>query len=86
VVRIAQEQRPGLFLLDLMLPGTSGIDVAEELRADSAPETPIVAMSASSEMLRRARDSRLFTDSLAKPFDLDDLVACVEHYLHDPGP
>jgi CheY-like chemotaxis protein len=73
-----QEPQPRLFLLDMMLPTMSGIDLALRLRGEGYHDTPMIAMSASHVMLRAARDSALFASSLAKPFDLGSLLGAVE--------
>ena len=75
------ESRPELLVLDIMLPGMTGIELARKLRADGFPNTPMIAISASSSMLRRARDSGLFQDALSKPFDLDTFLGVVEQQL-----
>lgn len=76
---IAEQASPSLYLLDLMLPGMSGIEYAQALRARGA-NVPMIAMSASADMLLRARESGLFDDVLAKPFDLAQLLDRVESY------
>ncbi|MGH2443519.1 MAG: DNA-binding response regulator, partial [Chloroflexota bacterium] len=63
-----------------MMPGTNGIEVARRLRADGFPKTPMVAMSASSNMLAAASQSLLFADTMAKPFDLEILMETVERF------
>ncbi len=35
-VRMAQERRPALILMDIQLPGISGIETLQQLRADPA--------------------------------------------------
>jgi two-component system nitrogen regulation response regulator NtrX len=70
-----------LFMLDIMLPEMSGIDLARRLREEGYPETPIIAMSASPGMLQMARHAGLFQDTLPKPFDLDSLLHTVEHQI-----
>ena len=70
--------RPAALLLDLMLPGMSGVDLAAQLRATSLPDTPLIAMSASRLMLEVARGSGCFQELLAKPFNLSALLKAVE--------
>lgn len=74
------EHTPALFLLDIMLPRTTGIEVARGLRATGFGQTPMIAMSASTAMLQAAVDSDLFQATIAKPFDLDTLLGTVEQY------
>lgn len=47
-IRLAKEQRPALILMDIQLPGISGIEALQRLRAD--PDTtaiPVIAVTAS---------------------------------------
>jgi CheY-like chemotaxis protein len=69
---------PDLFLVDIMLQGTSGIEVAERLRGSGFGDTPMIAMSASQLMRRLASESGLFQEALDKPFDIPVLLECVE--------
>jgi CheY-like chemotaxis protein len=69
-----------LFILDMMMPELNGIALAEQLRDDGFPETPMIAMSASSAMLRAAEDSHLFQGTLPKPFELIRLLDLAERY------
>lgn len=81
VVEVSEQVHPQLFLLDLMLPQSNGIEVARQLREDGAPHIPMVAMSASSSMLDAASSSHLFEETLHKPFDLDRLLDTVDRYV-----
>jgi len=49
-VRIARDQSPTLVLLDLMLPGTDGIEVCRRLKADPMTDSiPIIIVTAKGE-------------------------------------
>ncbi len=72
--------QPDLFLVDVMLPGMSGIELAAQLRACGFSDTPIIAMSASPLLLEVAAGSNLFQGVLAKPFDLSKLLDYVARY------
>lgn len=74
---------PQLFLIDMMLPRISGVEVARDLKV-RFPNTPMVAMSASKLMVTLGAESGVFEDVVDKPFDLADLLACVEHYVSRP--
>ena len=70
-------------LLDMMLPGVSGLDVLRHIRADPDP-VPVVAVSASDALLLDARRAGAVT-TVAKPFDIDELLTLVEeHCPHQP--
>lgn len=76
--------KPNVFLIDLMLPGISGVDLASALRPHF-PGIPMLAMSASRFMLEMAGASGLFREAIAKPFDLSVLVDTVDRCLQAPG-
>ena len=71
---------PALVLLDLHLPGLSGVDVVEQLRRHDLADVPIMLMTgdaAAAEQLPAAK----FPEYLLKPFDLDTLLACIRRYI-----
>jgi CheY-like chemotaxis protein len=72
---------PDLFVLDIMLPSMSGIDLAHRLQTDGFNDIPMIAMSASPTMLDVAAQSELFHAYLGKPFDLDVLLGTVKQYV-----
>ena len=77
----AFEQGPvDLVLLDIMLPGTSGIDLCRELRRIS--DVPIIFISAKGSETDRVIGLELGADDfLAKPFGTRELVARVRAVL-----
>jgi two-component system OmpR family response regulator/two-component system alkaline phosphatase synthesis response regulator PhoP len=78
---IAHEERPDLIVLDIMLPGLSGIEVLEELRAtDSLRDIPVVVITAWShaEIDVQVAGADRF---VSKPFDPDDLSTAVQELL-----
>lgn len=70
-----------LFLIDIMLPRTSGIELAEQLRASGFNRTPMIAMSASNVMLNVAARSGIFQATVSKPFDFDTLFDYIEQLV-----
>ena len=78
---LARELRPDLIVLDVMLPGLSGIEVLDELRGDEELRSiPVVVITAWShpEIVAQVSGADRF---VAKPFDPDDLSAAVEELL-----
>jgi two-component system phosphate regulon response regulator PhoB len=73
---IARQERPVLIVLDLMLPGLSGLEVLEQLRADEATRNIAVLMlTARKEEQDRIRGLSLGADDyLTKPFSPQELV------------
>ncbi|GAC1318955.1 MAG: hypothetical protein NVS2B16_08590 [Chloroflexota bacterium] len=70
--------RPDVVLLDLMMPGVDGFEVARRLHANASTATlPIVVMTAMHDPESRAAD--VGTEHfLAKPFDITVLIETVE--------
>jgi len=78
-----REERPELILLDVMLPGTSGLDICRQLRA--TPEcrtTPILFLTARSQEEDRVLGLELgANDYIVKPFFVRELLARVRSHL-----
>jgi two-component system, OmpR family, response regulator CpxR len=71
---LAEGPRPGLILLDLMMPVMSGYDLLKELRADRALSTiPVTVVSAAGD-----RTSVAGAPVLKKPVDIDTLLHMVD--------
>ena len=72
----ARHERPALIVLDLMLPGLSGFEVLEQLRADEATrDMAVLMLTARREEPDRIRGLSLGADDyLAKPFSPQELV------------
>lgn len=68
---------PDLVLLDVQMPGMDGWDVLSELRVAAGPNQPIVIMTGQYAGQDRALASGA-QGYLAKPFNLDDLIECVD--------
>jgi DNA-binding response OmpR family regulator len=85
-LQLARRIHPDLIVLDLMLPGRSGLDVLIELRADDElAQTPVIVMSAwshSDEAAVEAGADRF----VPKPFDPDELRDAVLALLENDGP
>jgi DNA-binding response OmpR family regulator len=78
------QQRPGLFdaiILDVMLPGRDGFEVANELRrsGDFVPILMLTARGRAEDILRGFESGA--DDYLPKPFELDILLARVRGLL-----
>ena len=73
---IARQERPSLLVLDLMLPGMSGFDVLEHIRAEeSTRHIAVLMLTARKEEQDRIRGLSLGADDyLTKPFSPQELV------------
>ena len=80
-IELVKDLKPDLVVLDLMLPGKSGLEVLSELRSDRVSgETPVVVVTAwthAEEAVLAAGADRF----IAKPFEPDQLQATVEELL-----
>ena len=86
-LRAAREERPSLVVLDLMLPGMSGFDVLEKLRAhDATKDVAVLMLTARKEEPDRVRGLTLGADDyLTKPFSPAELVLRVGAILRRVG-
>jgi two-component system cell cycle response regulator DivK len=82
-IDMARAHRPDLILLDVMLPGLSGIDVARQLKADDRTKAiPIIAVTALAMPGDRQRILESGCDAyLAKPLHIHELVELVTALL-----
>jgi two-component system, OmpR family, alkaline phosphatase synthesis response regulator PhoP len=88
---IARQEKPGMVVLDLNLPGMDGLDVCRALRRES--DVPIIMLTARSEETDRLIGLELGADDyISKPFSPRELVARVRAVLrrvkggvHQPG-
>jgi CheY-like chemotaxis protein len=86
-LRMARERKPALILLDLMLPGMSGWDVARQLRQDpTMASVPIIAVSALSRPQERESALHAGCDAyVAKPFTPDEIGRLMAATLETQG-
>jgi CheY-like chemotaxis protein len=84
-LRLTKELRPDVLLLDVMLPGASGLDLLQTIRADpDLSPTRIVVVSAWASAQDRRRAEEAGADAFVpKPFAPEQLVAVVDRLLED---
>ena len=80
--RILQKP-PNLILLDWMLPGQSGIDFAQQLRADpNTQDIPIIMITAKGEEIDKVSGLNSGADDyITKPFSPRELIARIKAVL-----
>ena len=83
----ARRERPALVVLDLMLPGISGYEVLEQLRAgETTRDVAVLMLTARREEQDRIRGLSLGADDyLTKPFSPQELVLRVAAILRRVG-
>jgi len=80
-MRKALATRPDLIVLDVMLPGQSGLDILTELRRNHR-KVPVLILSARDRTDDKVKGLENGADDyLAKPFELPELMARVEAML-----
>lgn len=83
VVAEVRQSRPRMVVLDVMLPGRSGLDVLKDLRADpDHADIPILILTARGQSRDRQLALELKADGfITKPFANDDVVGEVRRLL-----
>ena len=82
-IRLAQESRPALILMDIQLPGMTGIDALGRLRADPATRhIPVMAVTASAMTQDRQKILAAGFDAYqSKPIDVKGFLQLVADIL-----
>ena len=74
-LKVFQEEKPDLVILDIVLPGMDGVEVLRRLK-ESTPATIVIMMSAYHLVDRAVEAMKLGAyDYLIKPFHLADVIA-----------
>ena len=83
VMRLARESSPVLFLLDIMVPGNSGLEVCRQIReSKDLAKVPVIFLTAKSAEADRVRGLDLGADDyISKPFSIRELIARVRAVL-----
>jgi PAS domain S-box-containing protein len=78
-----KDYKPDLILLDIMMPGMSGVDVMEKVKKLS-PETVVIVVTAYASLDSAISAVRFGAGGyILKPFDVDELVATVKKALRE---
>jgi DNA-binding response OmpR family regulator len=82
-LELARAEKPDVVLLDVMMPGMDGWQVAERLVEDAeTTDIPLVFLTARAELRDRARGLELGgVDYITKPFNPTELATVVEGLL-----
>ncbi|MGH2351632.1 MAG: response regulator [Chloroflexota bacterium] len=73
--------QPDVILLDMRMPVMDGWEFAHQYHQMPEPHAPIVVVTAARDALERATQIAA-AGALAKPFEVDDLLAVVSRYSH----
>jgi len=81
----AKNLTPDLFLLDVMLPDGSGLDICTVLKtSEHTKNIPVLMMSAHAKM-SEINDNCKAQGFISKPFDIYDLLRRVDHQINLPS-
>jgi DNA-binding response OmpR family regulator len=82
----AKGDQPDLIILDVMMPGIGGLELARTLK--SGPEThdiPIILLSAKAQASDVAEGREIADEYITKPFDPLELLDRVASFIRDNG-
>lgn len=78
-LELVDSGHPDIMLLDIIMPGMDGFEALKKLRTFS--DMPVIVLSARPENRQEALKLGA-NDFMAKPFDVDDLVARIQKTLN----
>ena len=87
-IDLAEQERPDLILLDIMMPMMSGYEVCEQLKSNpQTKDIPVVCVSSGHSLEARTRSRQAGAVSLiVKPFSPAELVAQINAHLAPSDP
>lgn len=79
-LRIAKEHKPSFILIDIYMPGRSGLELCKDLRNDPVTKNiPMMIMTARNALETRVKAYEYGADDfLEKPFYMDDLISRID--------
>jgi len=83
VFSVVKSQKPDLIILDLMLPGMSGLDICRMIRANQGTaHVPIIMLTAKGDEVDKIIGLEIGADDyITKPFSVKELIARVRTVL-----
>ena len=85
-IKIAEEARPALIFLDIMMPDKDGIRVCREIKSNPAlKHVPVILFTALSKDIVEEKVHEAGADGyIIKPFEPDELLGMVDKYCAGP--
>lgn len=82
-LRIACEESPNVMVVDVMMPGISGLDVLRQIR-ENMPKMPVILLTGKGSTRDGIEGMRLGAfDYLVKPISIDDLIGKIREATKD---
>jgi len=87
-IKLAQERKPALILMDIQLPGMDGVTALKQLKAAPATQNiPVMAITASAMTYNRVSMlAEGFDGYQIKPFNLSEFLADVARLIDQNQP
>ena len=84
-VKLAKERKPDLILMDIQLPGISGIEAFKQIRGNAGTkDIPVIALTASVTPTDRTAISAAGFDAfLGKPINLTEFIDTVKRLVEN---
>jgi two-component system cell cycle response regulator DivK len=84
-VKLAKERKPDLILMDIQLPGISGIEAFKQIRGNAGTKSiPVIALTASVTPTDRTAISAAGFDAfLGKPINLKEFIDTVKRLVEN---
>jgi two-component system alkaline phosphatase synthesis response regulator PhoP len=84
-LKLLEQEKPDLIILDLMLPGKDGLEICRDLRREKI-SIPIIMLTARNDEIDRVLGLELGADDyVTKPFSVRELTARVKAVLRRKG-
>ena len=83
-IDMAKQSTPDLMILDVMLPGCDGFEVARDVRArNNSKDTPILMLTAKNRPIDQEKATELGVNAfMTKPFSTREVVEKVKQMLN----
>lgn len=84
---VARREKPGLILLDLVMPDVDGLEVLQQLKSEEETRNvPVIILTGKGKAEDRERSILLGAEQfISKPAELRDIVDQVKRYFGNPG-
>ena len=82
-IKVMEDQKPDLIIVDICMPQLSGYELTQRLKSDSTfSAIPIIGISAlGSKALDNVKQEVKMDDYLIKPFDIEKLHEVIQKYI-----
>ena len=85
-ITLASERTPDLIILDIAMPGVTGVDVIQKLQSASPDsDIPVIIMTAYPHMIRLVDGYGCVRECFTKPFDLPLFITRIQEVLAEAG-